>query len=164
MSAKFLLARTRLAVWMLVLCATVAMAQTEAELEPLDAFPQSSLEIELPQTRHRFHVWIANTPARRAQGLMHVKSLAPMRGMLFLYPEPRVISMWMKNTVIPLDMLFVAADGRITRIARRTRPMSLETITSMGPVSAVIELAGGEAERLGIETGAQVLHAAFRPG
>jgi uncharacterized membrane protein (UPF0127 family) len=139
----------------------VAVAQTEEALEPLDAFPQSSLEIELSAKRHRFEVWVADTSPRRAQGLMYVKTLARMHGMLFLYPEPRVISMWMKNTVIPLDMLFVADDGRVTRIARHTVPLSLDSITSMGPVIAVIELGGGEAERLGIETGARVLHPAF---
>jgi uncharacterized membrane protein (UPF0127 family) len=138
--------------------AGVALAQTEAELESLDAFPQSGLAIEASGKRHEFEVWIADTAPRRAQGLMFVKSLAPMRGMLFMYPEARVVSMWMKNTLIPLDMLFVAGDGRIIRIAQRTRPHSLEQITSMGPVVAVIELAGGESERLGIDTGARVLH------
>ena len=142
--------------------AAVALAQTEAALESLDAFPQSSLAIEASGKRHEFGVWIADTTPRRAQGLMFVKSLAPMRGMLFVYPEPRVVSMWMKNTLIPLDMLFVAGDGRIIRIAQRTRPHSLEQITSMGPVVAVIELAGGESARLGIETGARVLHPALK--
>lgn len=150
--------------WTLAIAPVSSIAQTEAELEPLDAFPQSSLEIALPAKRLEFEVWIADTSPRRAQGLMHVKALAPMRGMLFVYSEARVVSMWMKNTLIPLDMLFVAADGRITRIARQTRPLSLESITSMGPVRGVIELAGGEAERLGIETGARVLHPAFVSG
>jgi uncharacterized membrane protein (UPF0127 family) len=142
--------------------AGAADAQTEATLEPLDAFPQSSLAIEASGKRHEFAVWIADTTPRRAQGLMFVKSLAPMRGMLFVYPEARVVSMWMKNTLIPLDMLFVAGDGRIIRIAQRTRPQSLEQITSMGPVVAVIELAGGESARLGIEHGARVLHPALK--
>ena len=139
-----------------------ARAQTEATLEPLDAFPQSRLTIESSGKRHEFAVWIADTTPRRAQGLMFVKSLAPMRGMLFVYPEARVVSMWMKNTLIPLDMLFVAGDGRIIRIAQRAQPQSLEHITSMGPVVAVIELAGGESARLGIEPGARVLHPAVQ--
>ncbi len=148
----------------LAIPAISTLAQTAAELEPLDAFPQSGLEIQLPTKRLELEVWIADTNPRRAQGLMHVKALAPLRGMLFVYSEARVVSMWMKNTLIPLDMLFVAADGRITRIARQTRPLSLESITSMGPVRGVIELAGGEAERLGIQTGARVLHPAFGTG
>jgi uncharacterized membrane protein (UPF0127 family) len=142
--------------------AGVGRAQTEADLEPLDAFPQSGLGIETGGKELKFDVWIADTTPRRAQGLMFVKSLAPMRGMLFVYPQPRVVSMWMKNTLIPLDMLFVAGDGRIIRIAQRTQPRSLEQITSMGPVVAVIEIAGGEAARLGIATGARVRHAALR--
>lgn len=140
----------------------VNAAAQELTVEPLDAFPRSSLEIESPSGRQRFEVWIADTGSRRAQGLMYVEQLAPLHGMLFLYREPRVVSMWMKNTLIPLDMLFVAADGRIIRIAPRTTPHALASITSMGPVTGVIELAGGEAERLGIQTGARVLHPAFR--
>ena len=139
----------------------VFAAAQESTVEPLEAFPRSNLEIESSSARLRFDVWVADTAARRSQGLMFVKQLAPQRGMLFLYGEPRIISMWMKNTLIPLDMLFVAADGRITRIAPRTTPHSLASITSMGPVTAVIEIAGGEAERLGIVTGARVLHPAF---
>ena len=154
-------ARVALLAGTLTLASLFAIAQTETDLEPLDAFPRSTLEIQGPKARHRFDVWVADTNPRRARGLMHVKALEPMHGMLFVYPEARVVSMWMKNTVIPLDMLFVAVDGRIIRIARRTQPLSLETITSMGPVTGVIELAGGEAERLGIETGARVMHPAF---
>lgn len=148
--------------FVLAAMSAVVGAAGEETLESLEAFPQARLEIESGDVRHRFDVWVADTAPRRAQGLMHVKPLRPMRGMLFLYPEPRIVSMWMKNTLIPLDMLFVAADGRIIRIAPRTKPLSLDSIMSMGPVTAVIELAGGEAGRLGIETGARVLHPAFR--
>jgi uncharacterized membrane protein (UPF0127 family) len=154
--------RTMLQATALAALAGVALAQTEAGLEPLDAFPQSGLEIETGGKPLKFDVWIADTTPRRAQGLMFVKSLAPLRGMLFVYPQPRVVSMWMKNTLIPLDMLFVAGDGRIIRIAQRTQPRSLEQITSMGPVVAVIEIAGGEAARLGIATGARVRHPALK--
>ena len=154
--------RTMLLASTLAAFAGVGLAQTEADLEPLDAFPHSGLEIETGGKQLKFDVWIADTTPRRAQGLMFVKSLAPLRGMLFVYPQPRVVSMWMKNTLIPLDMLFVAGDGRIIRIAQRTQPHSLEQITSMGPVVAVIEIAGGEAARLGIVTGARVRHAALK--
>ena len=140
----------------------VATAAQKPAVEPLDAFPQSSLEIESSSGRQQFTVWIADTASRRSRGLMYVKRLAPLRGMLFLYREPEVVSMWMKNTLIPLDMLFVAADGRVIRIAPRTTPLSLASITSMGSVTGVIEIGGGEAERLGIETGARVLHPAFQ--
>jgi uncharacterized membrane protein (UPF0127 family) len=139
----------------------VSAAAQEPAVEPLETFPRSNLEIESSSARLRFDVWVADTAARRSQGLMFVKRLAPKRGMLFLYREPQVVSMWMKNTLIPLDMLFVAADGHIIRIAPRTTPHSLASITSMGPVTAVIEIAGGEAERLGIVTGARVVHPIF---
>jgi hypothetical protein len=76
--------------------------------------------------------------------------------MLFLYPSDRIATMWMKNTMIPLDMLFIAADGRVVRIAERTVPQSTETISSEEPVRAVLELNGGTVARLGIEAGAVV--------
>jgi uncharacterized membrane protein (UPF0127 family) len=106
---------------------------------------------------------VADTPPRQSQGLMFVEKLEPGTGMLFLYPgPPRPLGMWMKNTLIPLDMLFISKDGRIARIARSTRPHSLETISSLMPASAVLEIGGGEAQRLGIEVGDRVEHAAFR--
>ena len=83
--------------------------------------------------------------------------------MLFIYPEVRPVSMWMKNTYIPLDMLFVRADGRIERVAENTTPQSLATIESGKPVIAVMELKAGSAARLKIRPGAQVIHPAFSP-
>jgi uncharacterized protein len=121
--------------------------------EPLSAFARSPLVIETRAGKHQFDVWIADSPARRAQGLMFVERLARGTGMLFIYDTPHPVSMWMKNTLIPLDMLFVAADGRVTRIARNTKPHSLESISSLGAVTWVLEIAGGECARLGIETG-----------
>lgn len=133
-------------------------------IEPLSAFARSPLTIE---TRgggiKRFEVWLADSPARRSQGLMFVERLAPGTGMLFVYGAPGTVSMWMKNTLIPLDMLFVAADGRVTRIARNTKPQSLATISSMGPVTGVLEIGGGESARLGIDTGDRIVHPAFKP-
>ncbi|NJO12176.1 MAG: DUF192 domain-containing protein, partial [Gammaproteobacteria bacterium] len=87
---------------------------------------------------------------------MFVKELPRGTGMLFTYAQSQPIGMWMKNTLIPLDMLFIAANGRITRIARNTEPHSLQTISSMGPVLGVLEIGGGESERLGIEVGDRV--------
>jgi uncharacterized protein len=81
--------------------------------------------------------------------------------MLFIYPAPQPISMWMKNTHIPLDMLFVAADGRVVTVVANTTPMSLKTIESGKAVTAVIELNAGTAARLHIAAGAQVIHPAF---
>jgi uncharacterized membrane protein (UPF0127 family) len=153
--------RRLLVLLFLLLPPALAVHATKSGIEPLEAFPRSKLVIEAKSGALSFDVWVADTPPRRSQGLMYVKKLERGTGMLFMYGEPQVITMWMKNTLIPLDMLFVARDGRITRIARNASPRSLDTISSLGMVSAVIELGGGEASRLGIEPGDRVVHAAF---
>ncbi len=111
----------------------------------------------------RFDVEVARTPAQRAQGLMFRTALAPDAGMLFIYDPPSEVSMWMRNTILSLDMLFIAADGRITRIAANTTPMSEATIESRGPVSAVLELLAGSAKRLGIRPGNRIDLTPFAP-
>lgn len=129
--------------------------------EPLDRWPQSMLGIRSGDRVHRFRVWIADTFLRREQGLMWVKQLPPDRGMLFVFEQPQLASFWMKNTYIPLDLLFVAPDGRVIRIAENATPHSLDTIDSMGYVTGVLELAGGTAKRLSLRSGDTVLHPAF---
>lgn len=142
-------------------CTAGIAAPQEADHEPLSSFPQSQLEIQSGGKRHELRVWVADTPSRRAQGLMFVTELRPLTGMLFVFSQPQTVSMWMKNTRISLDMLFVSADGRVIRVAAKAQPESLATITSMGMVTGVIEIAGGEAERLGIHSGDRVIHPAF---
>jgi uncharacterized membrane protein (UPF0127 family) len=138
-----------------------AGAQT-APIEDLDKFPRGKLEISLNRKQAlTFDVWLADTPPRQSQGLMFVRSLPPQRGMLFVYQRPRQISMWMKNTYIPLDMVFIDAQRRIESIAERTTPHSLATVSSKGPALAVLEIAGGEARRLGLKPGQQVRHPAL---
>jgi uncharacterized protein len=127
----------------------------------LQKFPTSELTIVSANGPHRFKVEVAETPAQMEQGLMFRTSLAPDAGMLFVYPQPTVATMWMKNTLIPLDMLFVDARGRIVNIQQRAVPQSLDVISAAAPVRAVIELNGGTAARLGIEPGDKVLHPAF---
>ena len=105
---------------------------------------------------HRFTVEVARTDEQQAQGLMHRESLAPDRGMIFPYPTPREASFWMKNTLIPLDMIFIRADGTIARIEENTVPLSLEPVASLEPVVAVLELAGGRSAELGIKPGDKV--------
>jgi len=149
---------------LLLACAGGAVAQ-RGPLEPLDAFPLGKLEIlDGKKVRHVFDVWLADTPQRQAQGLMFVRSLPPMRGMLFVHGQPQTLSMWMKNTYIPLDMVFIDDHDRILQIVERTTPHSLETIYSKGPAIAVLEIAGGEARRLGIHPGQRVQHAALVRG
>ena len=104
---------------------------------------------------------LAVTSEQRAQGLMYRQRLPADAGMLFLYPAARPISMWMKNTAIPLDMLFIGDDGRILHIAERTIPGSTATISSMQPARAVLELNGGTAARLKIQVGDRVLYRTF---
>lgn len=125
------------------------------------AFEREPLVIEGHDGARFFIVEVARTPQQLAQGLMFRLELASDEGMLFDLGEERPVSMWMKNTLIPLDMLFVAADGRIRRIRANTTPLSLETIPSAGPVRAVIELPGGTAARLGIGVGDLVRHPLF---
>jgi uncharacterized membrane protein (UPF0127 family) len=87
---------------------------------------------------------------------MHRQSLAPDRGMLFPYEPPQNASFWMKNTLIPLDIIFIRADGTIAMIAADTVPMSLDPIASLEPVGAVLEIAGGRAAELGVQAGDKV--------
>lgn len=144
----------------LVLAALAGVVQATAA-GYVAPFSLSKLVIAGTGGRHAFVVEMAETPAQRELGLMNRPSLAPDRGMLFDFGEVRPVGMWMKNTLIPLDMLFIAADGRIVNIAERTKPQSLETLRSAGPVLAVLEVAGGTAQRLGIRPGDQVFHPIF---
>ena len=94
---------------------------------------------------------------------MCVTELPDDTGMLFWYQQPRVVSMWMKNTYVPLDMLFVQGNGRILNIAENTTPHSLDSVAAIGVVSAVIELNGGTVPRLRIQPGDIVVHPLFQP-
>jgi len=102
---------------------------------------------------HRFEVEIALSDQERTQGLMNRRALDPDGGMLFLFMPPQIATFWMKDTLIPLDMLFIRADGTIAMIAAQAKPNSLETISAGVPVVAVLELAGGRAAQLGIREG-----------
>lgn len=107
-------------------------------------------------TAHRFKVEVARTPDEQARGLMFRTTLAKDDGMIFLFDPPRPASFWMKNTLIPLDMLFIRSDGSIARIADNSAPESLEPVVSGEPVAAVLEIGGGRASELGIAEGDQV--------
>ena len=117
---------------------------------------QVPLTIRSASGTHRFTVEVARTPEEQANGLMHRQSLAPDRGMLFPYEPPQSAAFWMKNTLIPLDMIFIRADGTIARIAANTVPLSLDPVPSLEPVAAVLEIAGGRAAELGIQEGDRV--------
>jgi uncharacterized membrane protein (UPF0127 family) len=131
-------------------------------IEDLATFPRGKLEIaDGKKVKHVFEVWLADTPRRQSQGLMFVRSLPALRGMLFVHENPKQLSMWMKNTFIPLDMVFIDSNARIQQIIEQTTPHSLATISSKEPALAVLEIAGGEAKRLGLHPGQRVLHTAL---
>ncbi len=104
---------------------------------------------------------IAEEPQEKALGLMFRTELPDGKGMLFPYENPREVTMWMRNTYIPLDMVFIRADGVVHRIESRAEPLSDRVISSQGPVAAVLELPAGAAERLGLKPGDRVRHATF---
>ena len=131
-------------------------------LVPAGAFAgREQLGIRSSTGDHVFMVEIAVTPQDREAGLMHRRALAADAGMLFDFSKSGNVSMWMKDTLIPLDMLFIRADGSIANIAERTVPGSLTPIDSHGPVLGVLELNGGTSARLGIKPGDQILHPLF---
>jgi uncharacterized membrane protein (UPF0127 family) len=148
-----------------VLCLTLG-APASAQIGPLEdlaAFPSGKLEIaDGKKVRHVFQVWLADTPQRQSQGLMFVRALPDLRGMLFVHAAPQPISMWMKNTYIPLDMVFIDGHGRIQQIIEQATPHSLEIIRARDPALAVLEIAGGEAKKLGLHPGQRVIHSALR--
>ena len=144
----------RLPLLLLVVSSGAAVAQ-------LAQFPTAELTIETKGGPHKFTVEVATTPAQLQQGLMFRHTLAPDAGMLFDFEVPTPATMWMKNTLIPLDMLFVDQQGRIINIEQRTVPGSLDTIAAAAPARAVIELNGGTASRLGIRPGDKVVFPIF---
>lgn len=144
-----------------LLLATMALAPALAAANAKHE-PASSLAVRtVAGDKHLFRVYLAQTSEQRARGLMFVKSLPPDAGMLFVYGQPRMISMWMKNTFIPLDMLFIEQGGRIVHITENTTPHSLDSISSTRPALAVLEVNGGTVSRLGIRVGDTVLHPAL---
>jgi len=120
------------------------------------------LEIASKSGVHAFAVEMADTPEERARGLMFRKSLPVRQGMLFDFEQDQVVTMWMRNTYISLDMIFIRHDGTIARIAQNTTPLSERTISSGTPVRAVLEVIAGTARRLGLAPGDRVAHPMFQ--
>jgi uncharacterized membrane protein (UPF0127 family) len=120
-----------------------------------------TLEIVSGNGVHVFTVELATTDEQRARGLMFRKELPDGQGMLFDFQREQELSFWMKNTYIPLDMIFIRGDGRILRIAENTTPLSTANIPSGGPARAVLEVSGGTARKLGIKPGDRVAHPFF---
>jgi uncharacterized membrane protein (UPF0127 family) len=123
--------------------------------------PVTSIVISTDHGPHTFRVEIAADHASQEQGLMFRKEMAPDVGMLFEFPKPELQAFWMKNTILPLDIIFIRANGTISSIAPNAVPYSTTTIPSIEPVRAVLELNGGRAAQLGIEPDDVVHHAFF---
>ena len=125
---------------------------------------RETLKLLTAQGTHVIDVEIAETPEEKAQGLMFRTRLDDKNGMLFFYETPQEVTMWMRNTYIPLDMVFIRANGAVHRIEAHTVPLSEDIIASRGDVTACLELAGGAAERLGLKPGDRIEHRYFQPG
>lgn len=141
---------------LLLLCALVApvgAARADSALEPL-AF-------ETAAGPRVFAVEVMRSEPERAKGLMFRRFLPADRGMLFLFDREQIVTMWMKNTYIPLDMVFIGRDGRIVSIAADAEPLSEATVASAGPAKAVVELNAGAAARAGLKPGDRVAHPAL---
>ena len=155
---KKLLAVAALSFSTLVLPSSTAFAQIEAPSVPLE---ESTVTIESANGSHQFDIEIADESDEISYGLMNRESLPPEAGMLFDFGNPREPAMYMKNTLIPLDMLFISSTGTVVMIARNAVPGSLRTISPGTPVKGVLEINGGRAAELGIEPGDTVRHAIF---
>ena len=152
--------RSLLCAWCAILASALMAALVEAAPASI-TFEESPLTIDAAHDRFEFQVEMAVNPEQRSQGLMFRESLEEDRGMLFDFGRPQRASMWMRNTYVPLDMLFIDAQGRITQIAADTQPLSDAVIASREPVRAVLELRGGVSAKLGIKPGDRVIHPLF---
>lgn len=142
----------------------LGFAAAAAAAEPV-TFGVSRLEVVAEGgKRHAFAVELAVTPDQLSQGLMFRRDLAAGAGMLFDFGSPRQVSMWMKNTLIPLDMLFIDRTGRVVHVEQYAVPGSLEPRGPAEPVLGVLELPAGTARRLGLKPGDRVIHAMFGRG
>lgn len=131
-----------------------ALGKRPAALFP--DLPTADVRVTTASGAHSYSVWIAADDPSRERGLMFVRELPPGKGMLFLFDEPQYAAFWMKNTYLSLDLIFIAADGRVANVAHDARPQSLTPIPSVGPVTAVLELGAGSARRIGLEAGDRV--------
>lgn len=151
--------------WGLIVALVALQVGLAVPSAALETFETDELTIETASgERHTFVVEMALTPGQRRQGLMYRRSMAADHGMLFVYEADHLITMWMKNTYIPLDMVFVDSRGIVVSVAERAVPRSLKTIAAAGKARGVVELNSGTAARLGIKAGDRVLHPAFGQG
>ncbi len=147
-----------------LVCAAVFVAIADGLCQspsPMVSFSEETLAIRSGPHTHQFRVEVARSSRQQAQGLMFRRQMAADRGMLFVERRPAPMRMWMRNTLIPLDMLFIGADGVIFHIVERTTPLSERGIPSRGAAKAVLEVNAGTVERLGIKVGDMVVSPAL---
>ena len=123
---------------------------------------KDKLTLKTASGEHVIAIEIAETEAQKSLGLMYRTSVPPNTGMLFPYGRPQELTMWMRNTYLSLDMIFIRGDGVVHRIEEGTEPLSERVISSKGPVTTVLELAAGESKRLGLKAGDLVIHSSFK--
>src|SRR5262245_8080392 len=141
--------------------ALVAVAPAARAQDGEVQFQRSSLIVTAGGRDITFEVELALNDAQRARGLMYRKQLGPYEGMLFDFQQEMPVSFWMKNTLIPLDMVFIPADGTVKHVHANAVPLSTDTVPSRFPVRAVLEINGGSATLLGIKPGDKVKHPIF---
>jgi hypothetical protein len=155
----------------LALCAYLLCADAHAQLfrphEPLDpskaqSLPFTPMSITTTKGTFNFQVEVADTDQKRSTGLMHRSELAADKGMLFDMKRTGIVSFWMRNTFIPLDMIFIAPDGTVRSIAENTVPHNEAGVSSYVAVYAVLELKAGAAKQYGIQVGDKITHAIFK--
>jgi len=131
------------------------------QIPAIDFGPLESLTIVSNDTSHVFSIEVADTQPELSRGMMYREDIPVNEGMLFEFGEEKVTSIWMKNTSVSLDVIFVRADGSILKIEHSAKPFSLRSMTSEAPVTAVLEIAGGQANVLGIRPGDILQHSYF---
>lgn len=141
---------------LLVLLGAPASAALAQQQQQLVGFKPGVVTVVTASGSHKFEVELAITPEQREQGLMYRQTLGKDAGMLFLYNSPQPIAVWMKNTFIPLDIIFIGADGTIISMHERAVPLSTTTMSSDGLAKAFLELNGGTVSRLGIKVGDKI--------
>ena len=145
------------------LACALALAIAPLAAAAADCAPDQ-VDIRDPDATLRFHVEVVDTAAERAEGLMHRESLPRFSGMLFVYDRPQPVAFWMKNTLIPLDMLFFDTAGRLTRIQSQAQPLDETPVVGGDAVQYLLEINGGLAAELGIDLGAELRHPAVTDG
>ena len=139
-----------------------ANAQT-AKGDKVDFGEPKPLTIQSENGAHTFQVEEAKTLGQQARGMMYRETMEPDTGMIFEFEEPKLATIWMKNTAIPLDILFVRSNGKILKIEHSHQPYTLRSASSEAVVAAVVELKGGRSKELGIRPGDQIDHPFFKP-